>query len=87
MGQAGKTFVTPVIPVIAATLITAMSGTAALGNEHNCRRLENLAREYAGVQLTRPQQQLKRRMVAWYNGNCRGDAKLRRAAIPSSRDL
>ena len=87
MGQAGKAFVRAVIPVIATTLLTAMNGTAALANEQNCRRLENLAREYAGVQLTRPQQQLKRRLVAWYNGNCRGDAKQRRAANPIGRDL
>ena len=88
MGQAGKALVKPATPVIAAILLTAMNGTAALANEHNCRRLENLAREYAGVQLTKPQQQIKRRLVAWYNGNCRGDAKHRRAANkPSGRDL
>ena len=87
MGQAGKAFMRPVIPVIAATLLTAMNGTTALANEHNCRRLENLAREYAGVQLTKPQQLLKRRLVAWYNSNCRGDAKLRRASSPRDREL
>ena len=87
MGQVGKAFVRPAIPVIAATLLTAMNGTTALANEHNCRRLENLAQEYTGVQLTKPQQQLKRRLVAWYNSNCRGDAKLRRAASPGDRDL
>ena len=86
MGQAGKAFVKPAIPVIAATLLTAMKGPAALANEHNCRRLENLARR-----CWRPADQAptanQSRLVAWYNGNCRGDAKHRRAANPSGRDL
>jgi hypothetical protein len=51
-------------------LFTATSGSAAIGNE-NCRRLEDLSRQYAGVQLTSAQQQIKRRLVSWYNGNCR----------------
>lgn len=56
---------------IVAGLLTAMSGTGALSNESNCRRLENLARQYAGVQLTSQQQQIKRRLVAWYSDNCK----------------
>jgi hypothetical protein len=52
-------------------LLTAASGTQALSNEANCRRLEDLARQYAGIQLTNSQQQLKRRLVSWYNGNCK----------------
>jgi hypothetical protein len=32
--------------------------------------LENLARQYAGVELTSPQKQLKRKLVAWYYKNC-----------------
>jgi hypothetical protein len=42
-----------------------------LSNESQCRQLEDLARQYAGVKLTSHQQQLKRKMVAWYNGNCK----------------
>jgi hypothetical protein len=61
----------PVIVAIAAGLLTAMSGTAALSNDSNCRQLEDLARQYAGVKLTSHQQQIKRRLVAWYNDNCR----------------
>ena len=48
-----------------------MSGTAALSNESNCRQLEDLARQYAGVKLSSHQQQIKRRLVAWYNDNCK----------------
>ena len=65
-----------VILLVAAGLLTAASGTGALSNEGNCRRLEGLSRQYAGVQLTGSQQQLKRKMVAWYNGNC---VRMRRA--------
>jgi hypothetical protein len=60
----------PAIVMIAASLLVATSGTSALSNE-NCRRLEALARQYAGVKLTSEQQQLKRRLTAWYNENCK----------------
>jgi hypothetical protein len=56
---------------IAAALLTATSGSNALSSESNCRRLEELARQYAGLQLTSEQKQLKRRLVAWYNDNCK----------------
>jgi hypothetical protein len=57
--------------VIAAGLLIVTSGTSALSNENNCRRLEDLAQQYAGVQLTSQQQRLKRKLVAWYHGNCK----------------
>ena len=50
-------------------LFLAISSTATLSNE-KCQQLENLAREYAGVELTSIQKQLKRKMVAWYYKNC-----------------
>ena len=59
------------IVVMAAGLSVALSGTAALSNESNCRQLEDLARQYAGVKLSSHQQQIKRRLVAWYNDNCK----------------
>jgi hypothetical protein len=61
--------------ILAAGLLLGISSTSALSNE-NCQRLETLARQYAGVQLTSEQQKLKRQMVAWYKQNCRA----RRAA-------
>jgi hypothetical protein len=61
----------PAILVIATGVLIAMSGTAALSNESKCQQLEDLARQYAGVKLTNQQQQLKRRLVAWYNSNCK----------------
>ena len=60
-----------VVLVTAAGWLVAMGGTPALSNQDNCRRLEDLARQYAGVQLTGEQQQLKRKLVAWYNENCK----------------
>jgi hypothetical protein len=59
------------VAVMAAGLLVATSGTVALSNEGNCRRLEDLARQYAGVQLTSEQKRLKRKLVAWYNDNCK----------------
>jgi hypothetical protein len=59
------------IVVIASGLPVVVSGTGALSNESNCRQLEDLARQYAGVKLTSQQQKMKRRMVAWYNENCK----------------
>lgn len=61
----------PAILVFVASALIATSGTSALSNESNCRQLEDLARQYAGVRLTSQQQQIKRRLVAWYNGNCK----------------
>lgn len=55
----------------AAAMPVVTSGTGALSNESNCRQLESLARQYAGVKLTSDQRQLKRKLVAWYNENCR----------------
>jgi hypothetical protein len=71
VARIGIVFVRPLILVVAAATLIAMSGTGALSQENNCRRLEDLARQYAGVRLTSEQQQLKRKLVAWYNDNCK----------------
>jgi transposase len=52
-----------------AGLILAFSSNAALSAE-NCERLETLANQYAGVELTSAQKQLKRKMVVWYSTHC-----------------
>jgi hypothetical protein len=54
---------------LSAGLLLTFSPNAALSAE-NCQRLEVLANQYAGVELTSAQKQLKRRMVAWYSTNC-----------------
>lgn len=52
-----------------AGLFLTIASTASLAND-NCQRLEELDRQYAGVTLTSDQQQLKRKLVAWYHKNC-----------------
>jgi hypothetical protein len=59
------------IVTMTAGLLIATGGSRALSNESQCRQLEDLARQYVGVKLNSHQQQLKRKMVAWYNGNCK----------------
>ena len=67
-----------VVLAIAGALLSAIGSTAALSNESQCRQLEELARQYTGVKLTSEQQQLKRRLVAWYNENCKPTRSARR---------
>ncbi len=55
--------------VLSAGLLLAFSSNAAI-SAGNCEQLEALANQYAGVQLTGEQQQLKLKMVAWYSTNC-----------------
>ena len=49
--------------------ITSTASTA--GDDPRCAQLEELNRQYIGVSLTSEQQVLKRKLVAWYNANCR----------------
>ena len=39
--------------------------------DERCQQLESLAQQYAGVELNPAQRQIKRRMVVWYENNCR----------------
>jgi hypothetical protein len=55
--------------VLSAGLILAFSSNVALSAE-NCERLEALAAQYAGAELTSVQKQLKRKLVTWYATNC-----------------
>jgi hypothetical protein len=54
-----------------SVLIGSTLSTSTFAND-NCERLESLAREYAGVELTSYQKQIKVKLVAWYGKNCRG---------------
>ena len=62
-------FARPSRAALSAGLFLTISSTGTLSNE-KCQQLENLARQYAGVELTSLQKQLKRKMVAWYYKNC-----------------
>jgi hypothetical protein len=57
------------LAALSAGLILAFSSNAALSVE-NCERLEAIASQYAGVELTIAQKQLKRKMVVWYSVHC-----------------
>lgn len=63
------------VGVLFTGLTLSFTSTAATADER-CRQLEELNRQYMGVSLTSDQQALKRKLVAWYNANCRS----RRAA-------
>ena len=56
---------------IAAVLAFIFSATGAFA-DNRCEQLEALNAQYAGVPLTAEQQRLKRKLVAWYFGHCRG---------------
>jgi glutaredoxin-related protein len=55
--------------VLSAGLILAFGATAASSAE-SCERLEALAVQYASVELSSAQKQLKRKMVVWYSAHC-----------------
>jgi hypothetical protein len=54
---------------LCAGLFLTLASTAAPADER-CQQLEALNQQYAGVSLTSDQEQLKRRLVAWYRANC-----------------
>jgi hypothetical protein len=55
--------------VLSAGIILAVCSNAARSAE-SCERLESLASQYAGVELTGAQKELKRKMVSWYSTHC-----------------
>ena len=56
--------------LLCAGLFLTVASTTALADER-CQQLEALNQQYAGVQLTSTQKQLKSQLVAWYKQNCR----------------
>ena len=63
-------FARPFRKVLCASVLLAFTSTASMADSR-CQQLEELNRQYMGVTLTSAQQQLKRKLVAWYNTNCR----------------
>jgi hypothetical protein len=57
------------LAALSTGLILALSSNVTSSAE-NCERLEALAVQYSGVELTREQKQLKRKMVIWYLTHC-----------------
>jgi hypothetical protein len=56
--------------LLCAGLFLTVVSTAALADDR-CQQLVALNQQYAGVQLTSMQKQLKSQLVAWYRQNCR----------------
>jgi hypothetical protein len=63
----GRTALTGLVSV---GIFLAFSASQSFADER-CKRLEELNRQYAGVQLTSTQKQLKKKLVSWYMQNCR----------------
>jgi hypothetical protein len=57
--------------VVAAALVVAVSGVSPAIADERRQQLESLGQQYAGVELNSAQKQIKRRMVVWYEHNCR----------------
>jgi hypothetical protein len=56
--------------LLCAGLVLTLASTVSRADER-CQQLVALNQQYAGVQLTSVQKQLKSQLVAWYKQNCR----------------
>jgi hypothetical protein len=70
MGQKKITVSTHILGALCAGLFLSVTSTSSMADPR-CMQLEELNRQYLGVSLTSDQQALKRKLVAWYNANCR----------------
>lgn len=55
---------------LCAGLFLSITSTSSMA-DYRCKQLEELNQQYIGVSLTSDQQQIKRKLVAWYKANCR----------------
>jgi hypothetical protein len=67
-------------PTSAAMLAVLLSVSVGLVSsrslaDERCQQLEALRAQYAGVELTFYQKQIKRKLVAWYREHC-GDRRV-----------
>ena len=58
-----------VLAILSTAAVVYSLSSAALADER-CEQLVRLHRQYAGVELTSDQQNLKAQLVAWYKANC-----------------
>jgi hypothetical protein len=56
---------------LCAGFFLTIASTAAPAADERCGQLEALNQQYIGVSLTTEQKLIKRKLVAWYNSNCR----------------
>ena len=57
--------------IVAAASALAVSAAFPAFADVRCHQLEALSQQYAGVELTPAQKQMKWQMVVWYEHNCR----------------
>jgi hypothetical protein len=62
----------PPFVVLTVSTIWFAAGTAPSLAQDRCTQLIALSHEYAHVPLNSEQKRLKRRLVVWYEHNCRG---------------
>jgi hypothetical protein len=60
---------TAFLAISAGIFLIVGAGTSFASD--NCQQLESLAQQYAGVELTSYQKQVKTKLVVWYKKNCR----------------
>jgi hypothetical protein len=60
---------TPSFLVLCVGIVFTVTSPAMA--DPRCQQLEALNRQYTGVTLTADQKKIKRRLMAWYNQNCR----------------
>jgi hypothetical protein len=59
------------------SVLSAIVGLLIVGSplpsfaDERCSQLEMLSQQYAGVELSLTQRAIKRRLVVWYDRNCR----------------
>jgi uncharacterized protein YeaC (DUF1315 family) len=70
MLQSPRALLRFLLAIVSAGAILSSVTSAALADER-CEQLVRLHRQYAGVELTSEQQNLKVQLVAWYKANCR----------------
>ena len=71
---------------LSAGLLLSLAATSGFADER-CGQLVALNKQYAGVQLTTEQKQIKVQLVAWYKENCgRGAGRRALLGTPAGRE-
>ena len=72
-------------PALCAGLVLSLAATTGFADER-CGQLVALNKQYAGVQLTSEQKQIKVQLVAWYKANCAGAGRRALLGTPGTRE-
>jgi hypothetical protein len=69
-GTLMKSLLSAAVPAISLSAFIAFIPAPSFADER-CQQLEALRAQYAGVELTSDQKQIKVQLVAWYHVHCR----------------